>query len=72
MAQLRFSNEAPETPLEVNVALLEPVPPTEEEGSFDDVDLLEADFLDDENIVMVFRLRSNPSKLHSLTLWVYG
>ena len=53
------------------MALLEPLLPTEGEGSFDDVDLLEVDFIDDENVVMVFRLRSNPSKVHSVVLHGY-
>ena len=49
--------------LEVNVAVLEPLLPTEGEGSVDDVDLLEVNFFDDESVIMVFRLRSNPSKV---------
>jgi len=71
IAQLRFSNEAPETPLEVNVALLEPLLPTEGEGSVVDVDLLEVNFFDDESVITVFRLRSNPSKLLLVVLHVH-
>lgn len=48
--------------LEVNVAVLEPLLPTEGEGSVVDVDLLEVKFFDDESVIIVFRLRSNPSK----------
>lgn len=57
-------------PLEVNVALLEPLLPTEGEGSVVDVDLLEVNFFDDESVIMVYRLRSTPSKSHWLC-WVF-
>ena len=55
-------------PLEVNVALLEPLLPTEREGSMADADLLEVDFFDDESLIMVFRLRSSPSKVLLIVL----
>lgn len=67
IAQLRFSNEASGMPLEVNVALLEPLLPTEE-GSVDDVDLLEVNFFDDESVIMVFRLRTNPKIAYVATI----
>lgn len=58
-------------PLEVNVALLEPLLPTEE-GSVDDVDLLEVNFFDDESVIMVFRLRTNPSEFSQVVLRFHG
>jgi hypothetical protein len=58
-------------PLEVNVALLEPLLPTEE-GSVADVDLLEVNFLDDESVIMVCRLRSNPSQFLLVMLRLHG
>jgi hypothetical protein len=58
-------------PIEVNVALLEPLLPTEE-GSVADVDLLEVNFFDDESVIMVFRLRSNSSQFSLVVLRLHG
>ena len=63
LARLRF-NEALESPFEVAIVLLERFLSDEWENDFD---LLEADFFDDECMVIIYRLRTRPSKL-GLTL----
>lgn len=71
IARLRFNIEASESPLEVAVSLLERGLPVGEEESLVDLDLLEADFFDDECVVIACRLRDQPSKLKS-TSFTYG
>jgi len=59
LARLRF-NEALESPFEVAIVLLERFLSDEWENDFE---LLEADFFDNECMVIIYRLRSRPSKL---------
>jgi hypothetical protein len=60
--------EASHIPLPIEVALLEcriPEEARERLAMADDFDLLEADFFDDESIVIVFRLRRTNGNLNS-------
>ncbi|RDB29551.1 Anaphase-promoting complex subunit 4 [Hypsizygus marmoreus] len=68
VVRLRFRNEASESPLEVGIALLEPFLPVEGEESPGDLDLLEADFFDDECVVIVYRLRNISKPTYIATL----
>lgn len=64
LVQLRFSIEASGLPLEIGVALLECHLPEEvQEESQPDIEILEADFFDDESVVIVYRLQTRESKL---------
>jgi hypothetical protein len=65
LTQLRFGIEASELPSEIGVALLEYYLPEgylgeedEEEESQVDLELLDADFFDDEYLVVIYRRES--------------
>lgn len=66
LVQLRFSIEASGLPLEIGVALLECHLPEEgQEESQPDIEILEADFFDEESVVIVYRLQTRESKLET-------
>ena len=60
-AQLRFSLEAVDVPPEIGVAVLECCLPEEEAGE-GDIKPLNAEFFDDESVVIVYRLREGDSE----------
>lgn len=80
LTQLRFGIEASELPSEIGIALLEYYLPEEylagegQEESQVDLELLDADFFDDECVVIIYRLRKKESqciyyhKPHSLMM----
>ncbi|KAJ6610891.1 anaphase-promoting complex, cyclosome, subunit 4-domain-containing protein [Mycena sp. CBHHK59/15] len=62
LARVRFGGKISQSPLPVGVALLECCLPAEqEEASPAHLELLEADFFDDECVVIVYRLRNQPA-----------
>ncbi|KDR85006.1 hypothetical protein GALMADRAFT_233556 [Galerina marginata CBS 339.88] len=67
LTQHRFGVEAPEPPSEIGIALLECYLPEEgqERSNFD---LLDADFFDDECVVIVYRLRQGEEQSFIATL----
>jgi hypothetical protein len=68
LTQLRFGIEASELPSEIGIALLEYYLPEEylagegQEESQVDLELLDADFFDDECVVIIYRLRKRESQ----------
>ncbi|KAH9486913.1 hypothetical protein JR316_0000979 [Psilocybe cubensis] len=62
LVELRFEVEAPELPSEIGVALLECYL-TEEGEEQSNFDLLDADFFDDECVVIIYRLREGETTL---------
>jgi hypothetical protein len=68
LTQLRFGIEASELPSEIGIALLEYYLPEEylagegQEESQVDLELLDADFFDDECVVIIYRLRKKESQ----------
>ena len=68
LTQLRFGIEASELPSEIGIALLEYYLPEEYLGEGEEesqVDLLDADFFDDECVVIIYRLRKRESQSKS-------
>lgn len=69
LVQLRFSIEASGLPLEIGVALLECHLPEEgQEESQPDIEILEADFFDEESVVIVYRLQTRERPAFIATL----
>ncbi|KAF9015181.1 anaphase-promoting complex, cyclosome, subunit 4-domain-containing protein [Cyathus striatus] len=59
-AKLSYTTEASGSPFAVSIALLECyLPEEEQEETVHDLELLEAEFLDDECVVIIYRLRDN-------------
>ena len=74
LTQLRFGIEASELPSEIGIALLEYYLPEEylagegQEESQVDLELVDADFFDDECVVIIYRLRKRESQSQMLTI----
>ncbi|KAF8078603.1 anaphase-promoting complex, cyclosome, subunit 4-domain-containing protein [Lyophyllum atratum] len=68
ITRIRFTNEVLELPLEVGVVLLEPLLPVGDEAISVDLDLLEADFFDDECMVIVYRIRGRHESANIATI----
>ena len=74
LTQLRFGIEASELPSEIGVGLLEYHLPEEylggegQEESQVDLELLDAEFFDDECVVIVYRLRKKESQSIYITI----
>ncbi|TFK41138.1 anaphase-promoting complex, cyclosome, subunit 4-domain-containing protein [Crucibulum laeve] len=68
LARLSFNATTSELPCEVGVALLECYLPEEHEQGLLDLDLLEAEFLDDECVVIVYRPRSDTPTTYIATI----
>ena len=74
LTQLRFGIEASELSSEICIALLEYYLPEEyiagegQEESQVDLELLDADFFDDEYVIIIYRLRKRESQSQMLTI----
>ncbi|KAG6857579.1 hypothetical protein H0H87_000178 [Tephrocybe sp. NHM501043] len=69
LVQLHYSVERLESPSEVGIVLLEPLPPgVDLEETSPGLDLLEVDFLDDESLVIVYRVRGNDKLTNIATI----
>ena len=74
LTQLRFGIEASELPSEIGIALLEYYLPEEylagegQEESQVDLELLDADFFDDECVVIIYRLRKRESQWKNISI----
>lgn len=74
LTQLRFGIEASELPSEIGIALLEYYLPEEylagegREESQVDLELLDADFFDDECVVIIYRLRKRESQCANIAI----
>lgn len=63
IAKLRFRVGMPEAPSEIGIALLECyLPEEEDEAARSNLALLDADFFDDECVVIVYRLQERESE----------